>query len=359
MAAEQTLDSDITIEVPPERPKRCPRCRPVAPGWMTTFADMATLLMALFALMYNFAEMDQRKKAIALGSLNAAFGAKVIVPVIDIPIAESSMISDLLSTSDSLKKLSQEELLALQTEQTFTELKKSLAPEIKDGQVVLRKEDSKVIVELQSFSAKDEATQNYYLRQNVLGITEKVLRAQVKTSTEIEVRKQDLAALEAMKERRRQNSKMQYDRLSLDLRDNISRGEMTLVLKDEDLVIRLAGEGSFISGSDSLQPRFETLLLKIGGQLALSKGRIRIEGHTDNTKIAFSERFMSNWDLSSARSSSVASVLIEEAGIDIDRLIVAGLADSVPLESNDTANGRATNRRIEIIVRGSIEDNSL
>lgn len=359
MAAEQTFDSDITIEVPPERPKKCPRCRPVAPGWMTTFADMATLLMALFALMYNFAEMDQRKKAIALGSLNAAFGAKVIVPVIDIPIAESSMISDLLSTSDSLKKLSQEELLALQTEQTFTELKKSLAPEIKDGQVVLRKEDSKVIIELQSFSAKDEATQNYYLRQNVLGITEKVLRAQAKTSTEIEVRKQDLAALEAMKERRRQNSKMQYDRLSLDLKDNISRGEMTLVLKDEDLVIRLAGEGSFISGSDSLQPRFETLLLKIGGQLALSKGRIRIEGHTDNTKIAFSERFMSNWDLSSARSSSVASVLIKEAEIDVDRLIVAGLADSVPLKSNDTANGRATNRRIEIIVRGSIEDNSL
>jgi chemotaxis protein MotB len=68
---------------------------------------------------------------------------------------------------------------------------------------------------------------------------------------------------------------------------------------------------------------------------------------------------MSNWDLSSARSSSVASVLIKEAGIDVDRLIVAGLADSVPLESNDTANGRATNRRIEIIVRGSIEDNSL
>ena len=359
MAAEQTLDSDITIEAPPERPKKCPRCRPVAPGWMTTFADMATLLMALFALMYNFAEMDQRKKAIALGSLNAAFGAKVIVPVIDIPIAESSMISDLLSTSDSLKKLSQEELLALQTEQTFTELKKSLAPEIKDGQVVLRKEDSKVIVELQSFSAKDEVTQNYYLRQNVLSITEKVLSAQAQTSTEIEVRKQDLAALEAMKERRRQNSKMQYDRLSLDLRDNISRGEMTLVLKDEDLVIRLAGEGSFISGSDSLQPQFETLLLKIGKQLELSKGRIRIEGHTDNTKIAFSERFMSNWDLSSARSSSVASVLIKEAGISVDRLIVAGLADSVPLESNDTANGRATNRRIEIIVRGSIEDNSL
>ena len=55
MAAEVEIESDITIEIPPERPKPCPRCRPVAPGWMTTFADMATLLMALFALMYNFA----------------------------------------------------------------------------------------------------------------------------------------------------------------------------------------------------------------------------------------------------------------------------------------------------------------
>ena len=50
---------------------------------MTTFADMATLLMALFSLMYNFAEMDEREKAQALGSINAAFGASVIIPVID------------------------------------------------------------------------------------------------------------------------------------------------------------------------------------------------------------------------------------------------------------------------------------
>jgi chemotaxis protein MotB len=320
---------------------------------MTTFADMATLLMALFALMYNFAEMDQRKKAIALGSLNAAFGAKVIVPKIEIPIAESSILSDLLSTSDALKKLSQDELKALQTQQTFTELKKSLAPEIKDGQVILRKDDNKVIVELQSFSAKDEETQDYYITQNVLRITEKVVMAQAANTTEIEVRKQDLAALEALKERRKQDAKNQYERLNLDLGENIARGEMSLVLKDEDLVIRLAGEGSFVSGSDKLQPSFRVLLSQIGTQLAMSRGGIRVEGHTDNIKIAFSERFMSNWDLSSARSSSVAALLIKESGINIDRLVVAGFADSVPLESNESASGRALNRRIEIIVRGS------
>ena len=72
-------------------------------------------------------------------------------------------------------------------------------------------------------------------------------------------------------------------------------------------------------------------------------------------KIAFSDRFNSNWDLSSARSSSVASVLIRDAGVDFERLIVAGYADSLPIEDNDSASGRAANRRIEIIVRGSSE----
>ena len=92
---------------------------------MTTFADMATLLMALFALMYNFAEMDQREKAQALGSINASFGS-VIIPVIDIPIADSIVISEEENINKSLKNLSQEELEALQVEETYVSLMESL-----------------------------------------------------------------------------------------------------------------------------------------------------------------------------------------------------------------------------------------
>ena len=102
----------------------------------------------------------------------------------------------------------------------------------------------------------------------------------------------------------------------------------------------------------SLQSGFKDLVTRIGEKLKTSRGRIRIEGHSDNVKIAFSEQFRSNWDLSSARSGSVGSVFLKDQGIDIDRVVVAGFADSVPLESNDTADGRARNRRIEIIVRG-------
>tara|TARA_Y200000002_G_scaffold353391_1_gene332819 strand:- start:994 stop:2082 length:1089 start_codon:yes stop_codon:yes gene_type:complete len=345
----------LVLEEAPEKRKPCPQCKGVAPIWMTTFADMATLLMALFALMYNFAEMDERQKAQAIGSLNASFGASVIVPVIDIPIADSTIFSEEDDVNKNLKRLSQEELEALQVEETYSSLMDSLEGEIQKGEVVVRKANNKVVVELQSFSSKDDINDDYYLMQNVLEITEKVVAVQATTPTEIEVRKQDLAALQAMKERRVENAKRKFEKLGSDLKDDIEEGKLKLVLKDDNLIIRLAGEGSFVSGSDKVRPAFRELLRRIGNEIKTSSGKIRIEGHTDNVKIAFSDRFRSNWDLSSARSSSVASVMISDIGIDMERLVVAGYADSMPIEANDSAAGRSANRRIEIIVRGSSE----
>ena len=349
----ESFDNENLADPGPREDKDCPKCREVAAPWMTTFADMATLLMALFALMYNFAEMDEREKAQALGSINASFGAAVIIPVIDIPIADSTVISEEDNINKNLKQLSQEELEALQVEETYTSLMESLEGEIKKGEVVVRKANNKVIVELQSFSSKDDINDDYYLMQSVINITEKVVNVQATTPTEIEVRKQDLAALLAMKQRRVEDARQKYEKLGLDLKDDIEEGKLKLILRDDNLIIRLAGEGSFVSGSDQVRPAFRELLGRIGNEIKLSSGKIRIEGHTDNVKIAFSDRFNSNWDLSSARSSSVAGVLIRDSGIELDRLIVAGFADSVPVEDNGTATGRAANRRIEIIVRGS------
>ena len=66
--------------------------------------------------------------------------------------------------------------------------------------------------------------------------------------------------------------------------------------------------------------------------------------------VMFSESFVSNWDLSTARASSVAASFITGSGISQSRVVVAGFSDSKPLESNATKEGRAKNRRIEIIV---------
>ena len=351
VAVTEGQDQEFVFVEETRLPLDCPKCKKFAPPWMTTFADMSTLLMALFAILYSFAEQDEKSKALMLGSLNAQFGATVIVPTITVPIAQSIIFSDTESVNDkNLKEISEDE--ALQAEQSFISLKQTLAEEIAKGEVIVRKADNKIVVELLSFSSKDSVSKDYYLTQSVLDISEKVLLAQAQMTTAIEVRKQDLAALEAVKQRRKEDAKNQYQNMAADFAAEVSSGALILELKEENLILRLPGEGSFVSGSASLQPGFKDLVTRIGEKLKISRGRIRIEGHTDNVKIAFSEQFRSNWDLSSARSGSVGSVFLKDQGIDIDRVVVAGFADSVPLESNDTADGRARNRRIEIIVRG-------
>jgi len=79
---------------------------------------------------------------------------------------------------------------------------------------------------------------------------------------------------------------------------------------------------------------------------------VRVEGHTDNIPVAFSERFRSNWDLSSARSAAVANYLLDNSNLEAGKVTITGLADSDPIGNNDTAAGRAQNRRIEVIVDG-------
>jgi len=88
----------------------------------------------------------------------------------------------------------------------------------------------------------------------------------------------------------------------------------------------------------------------VGGAVAQTDGTVSIEGHTDNVPIAFSERFQSNWDLSAARSAAVADYLLGNTELQQGRVTVSGFADTKPLDTNDTAEGRARNRRIEIIV---------
>ena len=117
--------------------------------------------------------------------------------------------------------------------------------------------------------------------------------------------------------------------------------------------MRLASEGSFKSGSADLQSGFGLLLDDVGNALTDIKGLITIEGHTDNIPISsFGSRFRSNWDLSAGRSGAVADYLLTKYSFKTG-LMVSGLADTKPIMSNNTNEGRSKNRRIEIIVDGS------
>ncbi|HHW18203.1 MAG TPA: OmpA family protein, partial [Firmicutes bacterium] len=76
---------------------------------------------------------------------------------------------------------------------------------------------------------------------------------------------------------------------------------------------------------------------------------IRVEGHTDNWPIS-TDKFPSNWELSTARATNVVRFLIEEAGIQPERLQAAGYGEYHPIDSNDTPEGRQRNRRVDVIL---------
>ena len=112
--------------------------------------------------------------------------------------------------------------------------------------------------------------------------------------------------------------------------------------------VRLAGSGMFGSGSDRLQPAFAAPLAKVAQALNETEGPIIIMGHSDNIPIR-SSRFASNMHLSLARAESVMRTLAGEID-DSDRLKAEGRADKEPIAPNDTREGRAKNRRIEIVL---------
>jgi chemotaxis protein MotB len=115
------------------------------------------------------------------------------------------------------------------------------------------------------------------------------------------------------------------------------------------IVIRVEEKGSFPSGSAKLTRDFQSLLLEMAEVLAIIPGKLTIEGHTDDIPIR-TDRFYSNWDLSAARAASVANALLTSGTVEAKRLAVKGLSDTAPRVDNDSAENRAKNRRVEIII---------
>ncbi|MDX5329268.1 MAG: flagellar motor protein MotB [Marinobacter sp.] len=129
----------------------------------------------------------------------------------------------------------------------------------------------------------------------------------------------------------------------------IMDGRINVSEDQRRIVIRVEEKGSFPSGSAQLTWEFEGLLLDMAEVLADMPGDLAVEGHTDNIPIR-TERFFSNWDLSAARAAAVANVLLARDQVSPERLRVTGLADTRPRVANTTADNRAKNRRVEIII---------
>ena len=129
----------------------------------------------------------------------------------------------------------------------------------------------------------------------------------------------------------------------------IAQHTVALHRETEGLVISLREFGFFDSGSAALKPSALPALDRIASILSLRTCRLRIEGHTDNIPI-HTAQWASNWELSTARSTELVRLLIMRYSFPPDRLSAAGFAEYHPIASNKSVQGRAQNRRVDVVI---------
>ncbi|NLK09127.1 MAG: flagellar motor protein MotB [Firmicutes bacterium] len=223
-----------------------------APAWMTTYADMVTLLLTFFVLLYSFSTVDAQKFRAIISAFQGTLGVldkgKVISP--DISLHDSALDFD----------------------------------------------------------------------------------------TDFMVSQKDIEQIEALME---------------EMQSLVAAGELPgtveLVHEERGLVVRFADRAFFDLGRADIRPDAQSVMYKIAEILKPLQNHVRIEGHTDNLPIQ-TERFPSNWELSTARATSVIRFLLEKTEVAPERLSAAGYGEYRPIDSNSTVQGRARNRRVDLVI---------
>src|SRR5271155_1640138 len=141
------------------------------------------------------------------------------------------------------------------------------------------------------------------------------------------------------------------DALALQIGDRI----ISVKRNKEGIVVSLREAGFFQSGSTQLGPQTVPALAAIVKIIGPEKMNIRIEGHTDNVPI-HNGKYDSNWELSTARATEIIKLFITKFALAPNRLSASGYGEYYPTASNDTAEGRATNRRVDLVILNSFSD---
>jgi len=137
--------------------------------------------------------------------------------------------------------------------------------------------------------------------------------------------------------------------LNDDLKDEVARGSVVIRMEPRGLVVSFKEAAVFSSGEDLVSPGSYGSLAKLAKVMGDVPNPIRLEGHTDSIPIS-TARFHSNWELSAARAIAIMDLLSSRYGVSRERMSIAGYADIAPVASNDTEEGRAKNRRVDIVI---------
>jgi chemotaxis protein MotB len=266
--------------------------------WLLTYADMITLLMALFMILFSISSVNISKVQTLQQSLRAAFSGAVLPG--GKAIAHPGASANATHTPSEID---------LQAIVPVTSPKSNL---------------------LQSGTAKG---------------------TQSASSTSQSAAAQQAAAQQTAAQREVQEFARIKKRLDEYAGSHGFSSSVKTIIEPRGLVIRvLTDELLFASGQANLDPRAFGLLGEVSRLLNVDITHpIDVEGNTDNVPI-HSGQFPSNWELSTARASTVLRFLAEH-GVGPSRLTAVGYADERPLQSNETAAGRARNRRVEIVMK--------
>jgi chemotaxis protein MotB len=380
--------NDIAEEdVEEQEEEECPKCPPVgAPAWMATFADMATLLMAFFVLILSFAEFNVPKFKQISGSLKNAFGVQRIVPIVEQPkgttilslnFSPSPSPSVTQDMTQQTTEITKPDLDVKQREKdqdggesdAAEDVVKALEDAIARGDIEVEVLGENVVVNFTPTEANVEELPN--LLQETLDAIEEAKQAagqadqevlfggleqklaQLAAAAESAMQSSSAASAEAQADAQEQKesneqAEIAEDDLKVALRQEIGQGLVAVDRQEDKVIITVGAGGAFPSGSAELTASARTIMEEIAGVNEAGSGKITVSGHTDDVPLIFGSQFRDNWDLAAARASSVVQALEDTGKVPAGRMQAVSFGESQPVETNDTARGRATNRRIEI-----------
>jgi len=137
---------------------------------------------------------------------------------------------------------------------------------------------------------------------------------------------------------------------------NYTSDELSVYIKDGKVYVSLQEKLLFKSGSDVVDPKGKEALKTLAQVINSTKDiSVMIEGHTDNVPIK-TKTFKDNWDLSTARATSIVRILTIDFGFDSNRITASGRGSFYPVKTNETAEGRAGNRRTEVILSPDLKE---
>lgn len=276
----------------------------VSEAWLLPYSDLMTLLLAVFIVLFAVSNMDKSKAeamAQAFGGMMTGQGDRISGSAPDSPTINlfdpgSNNIND-----------------AQQLQQAVETLQASLsggsegdAVKLSDRELRALQESLKVYFPDQGEMGEEERNELQHMQKELDDyFTESGLESSVKTG-----------------------------------------------IDERGLVVSLSSSILFDSGKADLRPENRELMIKTGDVLSKIDNYIRVEGHTDNVPIS-SAIYPSNWELSAARASVITRLFVDSCGVSPEKLVSVGYASYKPVDDNRTAEGRANNRRVDIIIMNS------